>query len=177
VNEWTPKKAAIVGGVLSGTSVVFLFAFVIAMNWSQGRSPGQKDWGIIFAAAFGVPLVCCGAAAVVSLVVSASLLTRNRFFGVRQVSSTALAVASEPHRPKIRHPVIITFAGFAVLIASERFGTAALFFVGIPAMLIACGVAGGARSPTKIPLSDVIVYVAISVAIVIGIAVYVVYNH
>ncbi len=157
--------------------MVFLSALVAAMNWNQGRSPGQKDWRIVFAAAFGVPLVCCGAAAIVSFVVSASLITYNRFFGFGQASPPDLAVASEPHRPKVRHPVIITFAGFAVLIASERFGTAALFFVGIPAMLIACGVAGGARSPTKIPLSDAILYVGISVAIVIGIALYVVYNH
>jgi hypothetical protein len=64
-----------------------------------------------------------------------------------------------------------------VLIASARFGAAALFFVGIPAMLVACGFAGGARSPRKIPLTDAILYVGISVAIVIGITLYVMYQH
>lgn len=66
VSNWTPKKAAIIGILFSGTSVVFLSALVVAMNWQHGRSPGQKDWGIVFAAAFGVPFVCCSAAAVVS---------------------------------------------------------------------------------------------------------------
>jgi len=177
VSDWTAKKAAIVGLVFSGTSVVFLSALVIAMNWQHARSPGQKDWGVVFAAAFGVPFVCCSAAAVVSFVVSVSLIAYKRCFGLRQASPPGLTSVSDPYRRKVRHPAVITFAGFVVLIASARFGTAALFFVGIPTMLVACGVAGGARSPMKIPLSDAILYVAISVAIVVGIAVYVVYNH
>lgn len=156
---------------------MFLSALVVAMNWQHGRSPGQKDWGIVFAAAFGVPFVCCSAAAVVSFVASLSLIGYKRCFGWRQTSPPALTSVSEPYRRKVRHPAIVTFAGFAVLIASARFGPAALFFVGIPTMLVACGVAGGARSPMKIPLSDAILYVGISVAIVVGITVYVVYKH
>jgi hypothetical protein len=64
-----------------------------------------------------------------------------------------------------------------VLIASAKFGTAAVFLVGIPAVLVGAVVAGGARSPTKIPLRDAILYVGISVAIVVGIFVYAMYHH
>ena len=174
VNEWTPKKAAILGLVFTGASGVFFSALVLAMYWQQG-SPGHRDWGIVFAAAFGVPFMCCGVAAVLSFIVSVSLTAYKWFFGFRQASPVALA--SEPPRRKVRHPAAITLAGFVVLIASARFGPAALFFVGIPAMLVACAVAGGARSPTKIPLRDAIFYVGISVAIVIGITVYAVYHH
>jgi hypothetical protein len=176
VSEWTAKKAAILGAIFSGTSVVFLFATAVAMNWQRG-SGGQKDWGMVFGVAFGVPFVCCSAAALLSFFVSASLITYKRFFGVRQALPVALTAVSEPSRRRVRHPAIITFAGFAVLIASAKFGAAALFLVGIPAMLVASAVAGGARSPTKIPLKDAILYVGISVVIVVGIVVYVMYHH
>jgi hypothetical protein len=72
---------------------------------------------------------------------------------------------------------VITLTGFAVLIVSAKFGTAAMFLVGIPAVLVASAMAGGARSPTKIPLRDAILYVGISVAIVVGIVVYAMYHH
>ena len=36
VNEWTAKKAAILGLIFSGTSVVFLFAMEVAMSWQPG---------------------------------------------------------------------------------------------------------------------------------------------
>jgi undecaprenyl pyrophosphate phosphatase UppP len=52
-----------------------------------------------------------------------------------------------------------------------------MFLVGIPAVLVASAVAGGARSPTKIPLRDAILYVGISVAIVVGVVVYAMYHH
>ncbi len=176
VSEWTPKRSAILGVVFSGTSVLFLGALIVAMNWQQGRSPGQKDWGIVFAAALGVPFVCCSVAAALSFVVSASLIAHKRFFGLRQ-SPAALTAIPEPSRRKVRHPALITLAGLAVLIACSQLGTGALLFVGIPAMLVASAIAGGARPPTKIPLSDAVLYVGISVAIVIGIAVYVLYKH
>ena len=64
-----------------------------------------------------------------------------------------------------------------MLIASAKFGGAAVLLVGIPAVLVASAVAGGARSPTKIPLIDAILYVGISVAIVVGILVYAMYHH
>ena len=47
-----------------------------------------------------------------------------------------------------------------------------VFFVGIPAMLVASGIAGGARLPWKIPLRDTLAYIAISVATVIAVIVY-----
>jgi len=176
VSEWTAKKAAILGAIFSGTSVAFLFATAVAMNW-QHRSGGQKDWGMVFGVAFGVTFVCCSVAALLSFFVSVSLITYKRFFGLRQALPVALTAVSEPPRRRVRHPAIITFAGFAVLIASAKFGAVALFLVGIPAMLVASAVAGGARSPTKIPLKDAILYVGISVAIVVGIVVYAMYHH
>jgi len=106
-----------------------------------------------------------------------SLIIYKRFFGLRQVSLVALTSVSEPPRRRVRHPVIVTFAGFAVLIASTKFGAVAVFFVGIPAALVTAAVAGGARSPTKIPLRDAILYVGISVAIVVGAIVYAMYHH
>jgi len=140
VSEWTAKKAAILGAIFSGTSVVFLFATAVAMNW-QHRSGGQKDWGMVFGVAFGVPFVCCSVAALLSFFVSVSLIAYKRFFGLRQALPVALTAVSEPPRRRVRHPAIITFAGFAVLIASAKFGAAALFLVGIPAMLVASAVA------------------------------------
>jgi hypothetical protein len=176
VSGWTAKKAAILGAIFSGTSVVFLFATAIAMHWQHG-SGGQKDWGMVFGVAFGVPFVCCGVAALLSFLVSVSLITYKRFFGLRQVLPVALNPVSEPPRRRVRHPAIITFAGLAVLVASAKFGPMALFLLGIPAMLVAAAVAGGARSPTKIPLKDAILYVGISVAIVVGIVVYSMYHR
>jgi hypothetical protein len=175
VSKWTAKKAAILGVIFSGTSVVFLFATAVAMSWQHGS--GGKDWGMVFGVAFGVPLLCCILAALLSFFVSVSLITYKRFFGLRQASPVALTSVSEPPRRRVRHPAIVTFAGFAVLIASTKFGAAAVFLVGIPATLVACAVAGGARSPTKIPLRDAILYVGISVAIVVGIVVYAMYHH
>jgi hypothetical protein len=176
VSEWTAKKAAILGVVFTGTSVAFLFATAVAMSWQHG-SGGQKDWGMVLGVAFGVPFVCCGVAAVLSFFASVSLIIHKRFFGLRQVSAVTLAAVSEPSRRKVTHPAIITFAGFAVLMVSAKFGTAAVFLVGIPTMLVVSAVAGGARSPTKIPLRDAILYVGISIAIVVGIVVYVMYHH
>ena len=56
-------------------------------------------------------------------------------------------------------------------------GVNPLFLVGIPTVLVASAIAGGVRSPTKIPLRDAILYVGISVAIVVGILVYAMYHH
>ena len=132
---------------------------------------------MVFGVAFGVIFACCSLAALLSFFVSVSLVTNERFFGLRQVSHAAPIVVSERPRRKVRHPAIVTFAGWAMLIASAKFGTAAVFFIGIPALLVASAVAGGARSPTKIPLGDAVLYVGISVAIVVGILVYAIYHH
>jgi len=132
---------------------------------------------MVFGVAFGVPFVCCSVAALLCFLVSVSLITYKRFFGLRQVSPVTLTAVTEPPRRRVRHPAIITFTGWAVLIASAKFGTAAVFLVGIPATLVASAVAGGARSPTKIPLRDAILYVGISIAIVVGTLVYAMYHH
>ena len=44
--------------------------------------------------------------------------------------------------------------------------------IGIPALLIACGIAAGARLPYKIPFRDTLLYVAISVALVASIVIW-----
>jgi hypothetical protein len=69
VSGWTAKKAAILGLVFSGTSVAFLFATAVAMNWQHG-SGGHKDWGMVFGVAFGVPFMCCTVAALLRFFVS-----------------------------------------------------------------------------------------------------------
>ena len=117
-----------------------------------------------------------GIAALLSFFASVSLITYQRFFGVRTGLPVTEAV-SEPLRRRVRNPAIITLTGWVVLIASAKFGTAAVFLVGIPAVLVASAIAGGARSPAKIPLRDAILYVGISVAIVVGILVYAMYHH
>lgn len=176
MNKWEAKKAAILGVVFSGTSFVFLFATAVAMHWQRG-SGDEKDWGMVLGVTFGVLFVCSGLAAVLSFFVSVSLITYKRFFGLRSVSPVTLAAVVEPHRRRVRNPTILTLTGFAVLMVSANFGAAAVFLVGIPAVLVASAVAGGARSPTKIPLRDATLYVGISVAIVVGILVYVMYHH
>ena len=117
-----------------------------------------------------------GIAALLSFFASVSLITYQRFFGVRTGLPVTEAI-SEPLRRRVRNPAIITLTGWVVLIASAKFGTAAVFLVGIPAVLVASAIAGGARSPAKIPLRDAILYVGISVAIVVGILVYAMYHH
>ena len=77
---------------------------------------------MVFGVAFGVPLLCCIVAALLSFFVSVSLITYKRFFGLRQASRVALTAVSEPPGRRVRQPAIITFAGFAVLIASTKFG-------------------------------------------------------
>jgi hypothetical protein len=146
------------------------------MHWQNG-SGGQKDWGMVVGIGFGVLFVCCAMAAILSFFVSVSLITYKRLFAVRQVSPVTQTGVVERPRRRVRNPAIITLTGFAVLIVSAKFGTAAMFLVGIPAVLVASAVAGGARSPTKIPLRDAILYVGISVAIVVGVVVYAMYHH
>jgi hypothetical protein len=176
VSEWTAKKAAILGAIFSGASAVFLFATAVAMSWQNG-SRGQKDWGVVFGVAFGVLFLCCSVTALLSFFVSVSFITYKRFFGGRRVSPVALTGVSESPRRRVRHPAIVAVAGFAVMMASAKFGPAAVLLVGIPAVLVASAVGGGARSPTKIPLRDALLYVGISVAIVVGIVAYAVYHH
>ena len=127
--------------------------------------------------AFSVLFICCGVAALISLVVSVSLVAHNRFISLPQVTPAAPNMASEPSQRKVRHPALIVFVGWALLIASAKLGPAALFFVGIPAVLVASAVAGGARSPRKIPLRDAVLFVGISVALVVGILMYAMYHH
>ena len=174
MSEWTAKRAAILGVVFSGTSVVLLFATALAMHWQ--RLEGQKDWGMVLGVAFGITFACCGVAALLSFFVSVSLITYQRFFRVRKVLSVTDAV-SEPLARRVRKPALITLTGWVVLIASAKFGGAAVILVGIPTVLVTSAVAGGARAPTKIPLRDAILYVGISVAIVVGILVYTLYHH
>jgi hypothetical protein len=76
-----------------------------------------------------------------------------------------------------RHRVAITAAGIVVLFESLRFGNAAFFLVGIPAFLVAGGIAGGARLPWRIPARDTLLYVAISVALVLGTIAYAVHAN
>ena len=131
---------------------------------------------MVFGVAFGVTFACCGLAALLSFFVSVSLITYQGFFGVRSVLPVTENV-SEPLRRRARNPAIIALTGWVVLIASAKFGTAAVFLVGIPTVLVASALAGGARSPTKIPLRDAVLYVGISVALVVGVVVYSMYHH
>ena len=132
---------------------------------------------MVLGVGFGVLFMCSGLAAVLSFFISVLLITYKRFSGLRQVSPVNLTSVVEPPRVRGRNPAIFTVTGFAVLMVSAKFGTKAIFFVGIPALLVASAVAGGARSPTKIPLRDALLYVGISVAIVVGIVVYAMYHH
>jgi hypothetical protein len=176
MSEWTAKKAANLGVVLSGLSVAFFFANAVAMSWQPG-SGGHRDWGAVFGIALGVLFACWSLAALLSFFVGLSLIAYERFFKLRQVSPVALTAISGSPRRKVRHPAVISLAGLAVLIASAKFGTWAVFVVGVPAMLVASAFAGGARSPTRIPLRDAALYVGISIAVVVGILVYAMYRH
>ena len=76
-----------------------------------------------------------------------------------------------------KHSLAITGAGVAALLLSAQFGSTALFLIGVPALLIACGIAAGARKPSKIPNRDALAYVGIALAIVIGVVVYAFYSR
>jgi hypothetical protein len=75
-------------------------------------------------------------------------------------------------RKTTRYRLAVTAVGVIVLFTCVNFGSAATVFVGIPALLVACGIAAGARLPYKIPFRDTLLYVAISVALVAGIVVW-----
>ncbi len=75
-------------------------------------------------------------------------------------------------RKKTRYRLAVTAVGVIVLFICVNFGSAATVLIGIPALLVACGIAAGARLPHKIPLRDRLLYVAISVALVAGIVVW-----
>jgi hypothetical protein len=71
-----------------------------------------------------------------------------------------------------KHPVLLSLSGVVVLFVSLDFGTLALFLVGLPTLFICCGIAAGARSPSKVPLKDALIYVGISVLVVLGAVLY-----
>jgi len=131
---------------------------------------------MVLGVAFGLMFACCSVAALLSFLVSVSLITYQRFSAARTVLPVPEAI-SEPLRRRRPNRAVIALAGWVLLIASAKFGTAAMFLVGIPTVLVASAIAGGARSPTKIPLRDAILYVGISVAIVVAILVYAMYHH
>lgn len=62
--------------------------------------------------------------------------------------------------------------GVVALLASTQFGGIGILFIGIVAFLVACGIAGGARMPFSIPAKDMLLYIGISIALVIGIVLY-----
>lgn len=177
VSDWTAKKAATCGLVFGGAAAVFLVAVITATQWQQDHSSNGKDWTIVFAVALGVPFVCCALAALFSFATSVSLLADKHFFRARKTAAPNLTGSSVPHQRKIRHPDLILFASLAALMISARVGGAAFLLVGIPAMILGSILSGHARPPTKIPLRDAILYVAISVALVTGAMLYVVYRH
>jgi hypothetical protein len=71
-----------------------------------------------------------------------------------------------------KYSLPISIAGVVVLLVSARFGSTAVFLIGFPALFIACGIAAGARTPSKIPNRDALVYVGIAVVVVIGVVLY-----
>ena len=76
-----------------------------------------------------------------------------------------------------KHPVLLSLAGVIAVFVSLAFGTTPLFLVGFPTLFICCGIAAGARRPSRIPLKDALIYVGISVAFVIGAVLYAIHSH
>ncbi len=175
VSKATAKNAAISGLIFSGLSALLLIAMVVGIQRQPVHSPGQRDWGLVFGVAFGVPFMFFLLAAAGSFLVSAVRAVRQRVHESPQPLTSDITPSPESFR--VRHPGIITFVGIVILLVSARVSPVALFFVGIPALLVACGLAGGARLPSKVPFRDVFLYVCVSVAIVVGILVYALYHH
>jgi peptidoglycan/LPS O-acetylase OafA/YrhL len=75
-------------------------------------------------------------------------------------------------RKRTLYRLAVTAVGIVILFTCVNFGSAATVFIGIPALLIACGIAAGARLPYKIPLRDTLLYVAISVLLVASIVIW-----
>jgi hypothetical protein len=75
-----------------------------------------------------------------------------------------------------KHPVLLSLAGVIAVFVSLAFGTMPLFLVGFPTLFICCGIAAGARRPSRIPLKDALIYVGISIAIVIGAVLYAIHS-
>jgi hypothetical protein len=70
----------------------------------------------------------------------------------------------------------LTAASVGLLVEFWHLGIVIFLLVGVPISLVALGVAGGARPPWKIPAKDIFLYLAISIALVLGIVAYAEYT-
>jgi len=68
----TSKTAALVGFALIGLSGLLYIALEITTKWEQARSPGGKNLGVaVLFMIFGIPMLLCVSAGVLSFVISA----------------------------------------------------------------------------------------------------------
>lgn len=76
-----------------------------------------------------------------------------------------------------KYALFICAAGIIVFLISGHFGSTAVMLVGLPTLLIALGIAGGARTPASTPNRDALVYIGIGVLVVAGVVLYALYSR
>lgn len=76
-----------------------------------------------------------------------------------------------------KYGFFICMAGIMVFLISGHYGSTAVMLVGLPTLLIACGIAAGARKPSSIPNRDALIYIGIGGLIVAGVVLYTFYSR
>jgi hypothetical protein len=78
---------------------------------------------------------------------------------------------------KTSRRITIPFVALVALVAAARSDNSAVFFLALVGFIFACGFAGGARRPSAISLRDHLLYVALALLLVAGIALYAIYGR
>ena len=79
VSNTTPKTAALIGVGLIALSGLLYIALEITTKWEQAQSPGEKSLGVaVLAMMFGIPMLLCAGAGVLSFVVGGFVAALNR---------------------------------------------------------------------------------------------------
>ncbi len=82
MNKSTPKAATLVGIGLIGLSGLLYVALEITTKWEQAQSPGEKSLGVaVLGMMFGIPMLLCAGAGVLSIAVGGFAAALNRVRG------------------------------------------------------------------------------------------------
>jgi hypothetical protein len=74
-----PKVAALVGGAFAILALLLYMALQITSNWEQAQTPGEKSLGVAaLGMLFGLPMLLCAGAAVLSFVVGLVIFPFSR---------------------------------------------------------------------------------------------------
>ncbi len=71
MSDRTPRTAALIGSALIVLAGLLYIALEITTKWEQAQSPGEKSLGVaVLGMMFGIPILVCAGAGVVSFAIS-----------------------------------------------------------------------------------------------------------